>query len=283
MIILWLLFGSLGSVILTRFADDITRTKLRGFFFWRSECPHCHHTLGAKDLIPLFSYLFQGWRCRYCGAKISWIYPILEILSAGIFLWTYLVTQEFWRGITIFRTLTNRAFLLLLIYDIKTYELHMSTRYLLVWLGIIWNIVLPNSNLWNALFSTLLYTWIFLAIYLFAKIYVKMRFKQKGEGFGEGDIYLWFIVGLYLPLILSFQNILFSGSMIIKTLIIYILMSSIIWLFRAWLQYIFQKIFHNSSFVISNSSLKIIPFFPAMIIAFRLFAWKIKYFITLIF
>jgi hypothetical protein len=69
--------------------------------------------------------------------------------------------------------------------------------------------------------------------------------------------------------------------MIIKTLIIYILMSSIIWLLRAGIQYLLWKKY--SEFWTLNSTFKIIPFFPAMIIAFRLFAWKIKYFITLIF
>lgn len=58
-LILGLLCGSLGSVVMTRFADGINKKNLRGFFFGRSECPHCTHTLHAKDLIPLVSYLVQ--------------------------------------------------------------------------------------------------------------------------------------------------------------------------------------------------------------------------------
>lgn len=36
----------------------------------RSRCASCGHTLGARDLIPVFSYLFRRGRCRYCGERI---------------------------------------------------------------------------------------------------------------------------------------------------------------------------------------------------------------------
>ena len=51
----------------------------------RSACPNCGHTLGAKDLVPLFSWLFLKGKCRYCGKKISPRYPITEALLACCF------------------------------------------------------------------------------------------------------------------------------------------------------------------------------------------------------
>lgn len=36
----------------------------------RSRCDSCGHPLGAKDLVPLFSYLLCRGRCRYCGSPI---------------------------------------------------------------------------------------------------------------------------------------------------------------------------------------------------------------------
>jgi len=277
-IILWLLFGSLGSVILTRFADGVTRTKLRGFFFWFSKCPHCEHRLHAKDLIPLVSYFFQWGKCRYCGAKISWIYPLLEILSAWIFLWTYILLQEFWIGLIVFWILTNRLLLLILIYDIQKYELHMPIRTMLVFTWVVGNLLLTNGNLWNALFASVFFIGTFLLIYFFAKRYVKIRFKTKQEWFGEGDIYLALVVWMYLPIILWHQNMLFSGSMLIKILIVFVLMSSVIWLVRAWIQYLIHLKFWTLA-----TKLKVIPFFPAMIITFWIIAWKCQFFITLLF
>ena len=48
----------------------------------RSVCPVCGHVLGAKDLVPLFSYLFLKGKCRYCGTKISPRYPLTEAMLA---------------------------------------------------------------------------------------------------------------------------------------------------------------------------------------------------------
>lgn len=52
----------------------------------RSHCATCGHTLAAKDLVPIFSYLFLRGRCRYCGERIAPRYVIAEIISASYFL-----------------------------------------------------------------------------------------------------------------------------------------------------------------------------------------------------
>lgn len=50
-----------------------------------SHCPACAHPLAAQDNIPLISYLFQKGKCRYCGARISKQYPLVEAVTALIF------------------------------------------------------------------------------------------------------------------------------------------------------------------------------------------------------
>lgn len=47
-----------------------------------SHCPTCSHALGVLDLIPVLSFIFLRRRCRYCGAPISWRYPLVESLTA---------------------------------------------------------------------------------------------------------------------------------------------------------------------------------------------------------
>ena len=51
----------------------------------RSRCPACDHVLGAADLVPVFSWIAQGGACRHCRAKISARYPLIEMLSGGLF------------------------------------------------------------------------------------------------------------------------------------------------------------------------------------------------------
>lgn len=77
--LIWTILWSFSSVIIYRL-----RTWEKGMFMGRSKCPKCENTLGAKDLVPIFSYLFSKWKCRYCKTKVSVYYPALE-LSLGIF------------------------------------------------------------------------------------------------------------------------------------------------------------------------------------------------------
>src|SRR3989339_361227 len=51
----------------------------------RSYCPKCRNVLSWKDLIPLLSFVFLRGRCRYCKEGISLQYPLVEILTAAIF------------------------------------------------------------------------------------------------------------------------------------------------------------------------------------------------------
>lgn len=51
----------------------------------RSVCPRCGHVLTAADLVPLFSWLFLGGKCRHCKAPISIRYPLTEATLAVIY------------------------------------------------------------------------------------------------------------------------------------------------------------------------------------------------------
>ena len=54
-----------------------------------SHCPSCNTLLRAWDLVPLFSFLIQRCKCRYCGVKISWRYFTIELLTGIYFVLTY--------------------------------------------------------------------------------------------------------------------------------------------------------------------------------------------------
>ena len=52
----------------------------------RSHCPRCGHPIRWFDNVPVASYVVLAGRCRDCGARISPIYPAVELLTAGIWL-----------------------------------------------------------------------------------------------------------------------------------------------------------------------------------------------------
>jgi len=60
----------------------------------RSYCDHCYKKLGFFDLIPLLSFLFLKGKCRYCGKKISFYYPLVELITGLCFLFILTISLE---------------------------------------------------------------------------------------------------------------------------------------------------------------------------------------------
>ncbi|MGH9684734.1 MAG: prepilin peptidase [Candidatus Acidiferrales bacterium] len=54
-----------------------------------SACPKCGRAIRAYDNIPVISYLLLGGKCRGCKTKISSMYPLVELLTALLFLGCY--------------------------------------------------------------------------------------------------------------------------------------------------------------------------------------------------
>lgn len=52
----------------------------------RSHCPSCGTELAERDNIPVLSWLLLRGRCRTCHQPISARYPLVELLTAGVFL-----------------------------------------------------------------------------------------------------------------------------------------------------------------------------------------------------
>ena len=75
-----LALGSFLNVLATRLP-----VKER-FWAGRSRCPHCRTTLAWHDNLPVLSFLYLRGRCRFCGAVISWRYPLLELAGGLLFL-----------------------------------------------------------------------------------------------------------------------------------------------------------------------------------------------------
>ena len=75
-----ILFGSFYTLAVYRIPkkQDIIHTH--------SYCPNCNHKLGFLELIPVFSYIFLGGKCKHCHKKIRIRYLILEVLSGITFI-----------------------------------------------------------------------------------------------------------------------------------------------------------------------------------------------------
>lgn len=92
---LGLILGSFVNALVWRIHEQSTSKKKRvdvrySISRGRSMCPHCHHALAVKDLVPIASWLLLRGRCRYCRAPISVQYPLVELLMAVLFTSSYL-------------------------------------------------------------------------------------------------------------------------------------------------------------------------------------------------
>jgi leader peptidase (prepilin peptidase)/N-methyltransferase len=85
----WLLVFILGASIGSFMNVLIVRTpRDESVSFPASHCMSCNTPLRPWHNIPIVSWFFLRGKCSFCNAKISAQYPIVEILSGLIFLFT---------------------------------------------------------------------------------------------------------------------------------------------------------------------------------------------------
>jgi len=87
MVILFILGLILGSL----FVKVGLRLGLKLPILGKSRCLSCEHELKLYEQIPIISYLIQKKKCNYCNEKISSMYFYFEIITAILFVLTYLV------------------------------------------------------------------------------------------------------------------------------------------------------------------------------------------------
>ena len=72
--------GSFASAIAYRAPRGVSWISDKGKGA-RSACPHCGYTLKIIDLVPILSWIFLRGKCRNCQARVSALYPALEIAA----------------------------------------------------------------------------------------------------------------------------------------------------------------------------------------------------------
>ena len=78
------IFGAFTGSFLNLISDRLPAG--RKVIFGRSICDFCKKKLKVKNLIPIFSFLFQKGRCSFCQKKLSFYYPLSEFLTGIAFM-----------------------------------------------------------------------------------------------------------------------------------------------------------------------------------------------------
>src|SRR5690606_12689991 len=119
----------------------------------RSACPNCNHQLTALELIPVLSYIIQGGKCRQCKARISPLYPIMELATGLLFVSAPFVIG--WNVELIVAWTLISLFVIIFVSDI-TYML-IPDKILLVFAGIflVERLFIPLTPWWDSLLGAI--------------------------------------------------------------------------------------------------------------------------------
>lgn len=174
-----IVIGSFLNVCIFRIPKQENIVKIR------SHCMNCGYQLKWYDLVPVFSYLCLGGKCRSCKQKISVQYPLIELLNGVLYCTVFAVY-----GISVealLYALLTSALIALSVIDFRTYEIPVGINIFILTLGLI-RIVTDYAD------------WLDYAVGFFIVsgfLYI-VHLVTKGRGIGGGDIKLMAAAGLLL-------------------------------------------------------------------------------------
>ncbi|MEO8984138.1 MAG: A24 family peptidase, partial [Rhodanobacter sp.] len=180
-----------------------------------SHCMHCQHPLAARDNIPLLGWLLLRGRCRYCQAKISVQYPLVELLGGLLFaavVWKYGPTWTALAGLALTGVLIALAGI-----DLRTQLLPDQLTLPLLWLGLVLALVPTFVATPSAITGAAIG---YLSLW---SVYWGFKLLTGKEGMGHGDFKLLAALGAWmgpvalLPIVLlsSLIGALVGGAMIV--------------------------------------------------------------------
>lgn len=274
--ILWLFFWSFGYALISRIHNHTSWRQWRSLMMGRSLDDRTSKALSRYQLIPLISRAIDTYQQSYKKSIQSWPYlsyryPISEAIMWCVFIWSYWITilQSGWiNDISIIRpTILRRCVInwwltLLIIYDIKTYELHLPVWIMILWFSLISQFIGVIGNYPIAFTVSLSMGAIMRLLYLWARQRVRMRTGIDNEWLWRGDIYIAFLVGTLRSMIPISWSIIEYISSITE----YFTISGIVWLLITIIWMWYQRLQQQSTITLQSA----IPFIPALIISYRI-------------
>lgn len=189
--ILGLFIGSFLNVLSDRLPKGET-------ILGRSHCDSCRQALKWHDLFPVLSFVSLRGECRYCHKKLSYQYPLSELITGFIFAVVYL-----------FMTAQNEISLANI-----TYYLLVSSGLIVIFFSDLRHGIIPNK----ILVSLTLFSFIWLLVFHFSSLpyhliaailafsfFLLIFLLTKGRGMGLGDVKMAGFIGFFMGISLVFS------------------------------------------------------------------------------
>ncbi len=214
--VLGLAIGSFLNVLILRLPKD---KSILGF----SKCPKCQKGIAWYDNIPVLSFLNLRGRCRNCQVKISFQYPLVELLSGFLFFTSYLIYPD---NLTFLTYLLFLISLLIVIAFIDLRNFIILDNLILTGLIVFSSYLILHTlyfipsdcsliscSFKDSFFGTMFFSGIFLFLFL----------VSRGNWIGFGDVKLAFFLGFVFGLENSIN--IFYLTFLIGTIIAIILLA----------------------------------------------------------
>jgi leader peptidase (prepilin peptidase)/N-methyltransferase len=182
-VLLGLIVGSFLNVCIYRFPRG------QSVVWPASRCTTCGREISWYENIPVLSYAALRGRCRTCGERISPMYPLIEILTAGVFAATYAAFGPTW--LLPIRAVFGAAMIVLLVIDLQHQILPNEITLSGVVVGLAASFLAepgPRDALIGAVAGGGL-------LWLVAWSYERLRHQ---EGMGFGDVKMLAMIGAFL-------------------------------------------------------------------------------------
>lgn len=191
----------------------------------RSRCPRCGHPIRFYDNIPVLSYLLLRGRCRDCRKPISLLYPLVELLVAGVGVaafWRYALSPEFIKAV-----IFNMLVLIIVFTDLLERIVPHPVTWLGMGAGMLFSFLVPTdsrpvqwvlrhwgffvsgttASVCGAMAGALVGGGLFYAV---GEAFYLAGGRQK-EYLGFGDVMLMLMVGAFLGPALTLMTILLGS------------------------------------------------------------------------
>jgi leader peptidase (prepilin peptidase)/N-methyltransferase len=168
----------------------------------RSRCTSCGRTLSWFDNVPLISWAAMRGRCRTCGARVSTMYPVVELTTAILFASAYLLYGL--SPLLVVRLLFGCVLIVLFVIDLQYQILPNAITVPGIIVGFVCSLVLPPG--WrDSLIGIAAGGGVLLLI---AEGYYRIRGE---EGLGMGDVKMLGMIGAFLGWKLTLLTLIVSS------------------------------------------------------------------------
>jgi leader peptidase (prepilin peptidase)/N-methyltransferase len=183
-IALGLVMGSFANVLIYRLPRE------RSVAQPGSQCPGCATPLRWYHNIPVFSWVVLRGKCGFCRQTISWVYPLVELICAGLFVAFYaryglsVTTLGFW-----YLSVTLVAIFFI---DLEFRIIPNSLTYSGIIVGIAIAFVSPHMLWWKSILGAAVGIGLFIAVAFLG------RLLFRKDSMGGGDVKLAGVLGAFL-------------------------------------------------------------------------------------